>query len=473
MDQTSSDVQKIDLMKYFDRFFRAFRRLWKYVVLFLLIGILAFEMKEVLFFNTTYTSEAVFVPATSQEDVYYYADSKNGESSNSLIPTFNSLLTSNEMQNVIKDVLHVQSVPATITTTQTEGTNLVTLKVTASNPKDAYNVATCVVNNYDNVTANVMDDVTITLLDNPNMPKSPDANPDYIKAAMNGGMLGLAAGILFLIIASIFRNTILDKRDVRNILGMDYIAKIPFVEGYDRRKKTGASLLLNSPGMKSGFRHAFHNIRIKMEQAHKAKDQSVFMFTSTVPNEGKTLVSVNSAISLGQKGYKVCLVDLDLRNPSVEKTMKYANIKHTSLDFLNDSLISLEDCIVHMDDIDVIFGSDISMDGATELSRPRLSILIEELRKHYDYIILDVPPLFMMQDALLVAKQADSAIVVVKQDHATAADILDSVDELHDTLPNVLGAVLNGYKNTFFTTESSSGYGYGYGFGYGYGYGKR
>ena len=52
MDQTSSDVQKIDLMKYFDRFFRAFRRLWKYVVLFLLIGILAFEMKEVLFFNT-------------------------------------------------------------------------------------------------------------------------------------------------------------------------------------------------------------------------------------------------------------------------------------------------------------------------------------------------------------------------------------------------------------------------------------
>ena len=53
MDQTSSDVQKIDLMKYFDRFFRAFRRLWKYVVLFLLIGILAFEMKEVLFFNTT------------------------------------------------------------------------------------------------------------------------------------------------------------------------------------------------------------------------------------------------------------------------------------------------------------------------------------------------------------------------------------------------------------------------------------
>ena len=107
-----------------------------------------------------------------------------------------------------------------------------------------------------------------------------------------------------------------------------------------------------------------------MEQAHKAKDQSVFMFTSTVPNEGKTLVSVNSAISLGQKGYKVCLVDLDLRNPSVEKTMKYANIKHTSLDFLNDSLISLEDCIVHMDDIDVIFGSDISVDGSTELSKP-------------------------------------------------------------------------------------------------------
>lgn len=469
MDQSYSEVQKIDLMKYFDRFFRSLKRLWKYVVLFLLIGVLAFEMKEVLFFNKTYTSEAVFVPATSQEDVYYYSDTK-GEGNNNLISTFNSLLTSNEMQNVIKDVLHVQSVPASITTTQVEGTNLVTLRVTASNPKDAYNVANCVVNNYDNVTANVMDDVTITLLDNPNMPKGPDANPDYLKAGLNGIMVGLGASFIFLLIASIFRNTILDKKDVRNVLGMNYIAKIPFVPNYNKRKRENYSLLLTSPGMKPGFRHAFHNIRIKLEQDHKANDNKVYMFTSTVPNEGKTMVSVNSAITLGQKGYKVCLVDLDLRNSSVERALKYSNIHHTSFDFINDPLCSLDQCIVHLDDIDVIFGSDVSMEGADVLSQPRMALLIKELRKMYDYIILDVPPLFMMEDALLVAKQSDSAVVVVKQDHATAYDILDSVDELHESLPNILGTVLNGYQSTFFTTDVSSS---GYGYGYGYGYGKR
>ncbi len=72
----------------------------------------------------------------------------------------------------------------------------------------------------------------------------------------------------------------------------------------------------------------------------------------------------------------------------------------------------------------------------------------------------------MMEDALLVAKYADSAVVVVKQDYAEAGDILDSVDELHDTLPHIVGVVLNSYKKTFYSSEST-GYGYGYGYGYG------
>ena len=146
--------------------------------------------------------------------------------------------------------------------------------------------------------------------------------------------------------------------------------------------------------------------------------------------------------------------------------MRYAHIHRTSLDYIKDKDVKLEQCIVHKDDIDVVFGSDISVDGSTELSKPRLENLIEELREIYDFIILDVTPLYMMEDALLVAKYADSAVVVVKQDYAEAGDILDSVDELHDTLPHIVGVVLNSYKKTFYSSEST-GYGYGYGYGYG------
>lgn len=76
-------------------------------------------------------------------------------------------------------------------------------------------------------------------------------------------------------------------------------------------------------------------------------------------------------------------------------------------------------------------------------------------------MIVDTSPLYMMEDALLVAKHVDSAVVVVKQDYATTTDILDSVDELHETLPEIVGVVINSYKKPFYSQELAGGYGYG------------
>lgn len=468
MDQNNQDEMTIDLVKCFENFLRAFKRMWKTVLLLVLIGVVALEMKEILFFNTTYTSEAVFVPSADIEDTYYYDATQASGTKATLVDTFNSILTSKEMKNIVKDVLNVNKIPAKISATQVENTNLVVLKVTGKSAQDAYNVASAITNNCDTLTKDAMQDVSITLLDKPTMPQKADATPSYLLAGLKGGLIGLGASVLLLIVVAVFRRTILDKNDVREILGMDYIAKVPLVK---KRHSNNPGLLLNGSGIKANFKHSFHNVRIKMEQDHRKNKNSVYMITSTVRNEGKTMVSINTAITLGQKGYKVCLVDLDMRNPSVEKTMRYANIHRTSLDYIKDKDVKLEQCIVHKDDIDVIFGSDISVDGSTELSKPRLENLIEELREVYDFIILDVTTLYMMEDALLVAKYADSAVVVVKQDYAEAGDILDSVDELHDTLPHIVGVVLNSYKKTFYSSEST-GYGYGYGYGYSYGRSK-
>ena len=463
MDQYNQDEMTIDLTKVFENFLRGFKRMWKTVLLLVLVGMVALEMKEILFFDTTYTSEAVFVPSADIEDTYYYDSTQVSSTKANLVDTFNSILTSKEMKNIVKDVLNVSKLPAKVSGTQIENTNLVVLKVTAKNAKDAYDVATAITNNCDTLTKDAMQDVSITLLDKPTMPQKADATPNYLKAGLMGGLIGLGVSAVLLIVIAIFRRTVLDKNDVRETLGLDYVAKIPYVE---KHKANDPGLLVNGSFIRGDFKHSFHNIRIKMEQDHRLKKHSVYMITSTVPNEGKTMVSINTAITLGQKGYKVCLVDLDMRNPSVEKTMRYANIHRTSLDFIKDEDVNLEQCIVHKDDIDIVFGSDISVDGSTELSKPRLSYLIENLREIYDFVIVDTSPLYMMEDALLVAKHADSAVVVVKQDYAEAGDILDSVDELHDTLPHIVGVVLNSYKKTFYSSESA-GYGYGYGYGYG------
>lgn len=460
MNQNNSELEKIDLMKYFDRFFRTIMYLWRTVLIILLIGMLAFEIKEVLFFTKTYTSEAIFVPSLSTQATY---DFQNDGTINTPASVFNSLLKSTEMKNVVKDVLHIKKVPATVSTVMVENTNLVVLKVTAKSAKEAYNVANAIVYNCDSVASDIMSDVNITLLDKPSMPKKADAYPNYVDAAKNGLLAGGCVSLFLLIIVAILRRTIIDKDDVTNHLGMGYVAKIPFIQFKEKYKTNNPTLSLKSPGVRSDFKHSFQNIRIKLEQEHRLKKYSVFMLTSTVPNEGKTMVSVNTAMTLMQKGYKVCLVDLDLRNPSVERTMRKSYKGKNVLDFLNDSSMTLDQCITTIDDIDVLFGSDVSVDGSTGLSKPRLGELIKELRKIYDFIILDVSPLFMMEDALLVAKHVDSAVVVVRQDHALVNDILDSVDELNEVVPNITGVVLNGYKNSFFKSELSTNYGYGYG----------
>lgn len=186
MESNNQDEMTIDLVKCFENFLRAFKRMWKTVLLLVLIGVVALEMKEILFFNTTYTSEAVFVPSTDLTDTYYYDETQASGTKATLVDTFNSILTSKEMKNIVKDVLNVNKIPAKISATQIENTNLVVLKVTGKSAQDAYNVATAITNNCDTLTKDAMQDVSITLLDKPTMPQKADASPSYLLAGLKG-----------------------------------------------------------------------------------------------------------------------------------------------------------------------------------------------------------------------------------------------------------------------------------------------
>ncbi len=323
-DRMDQDNNKIDLMIYFDRFYRSFRRLAKYSLLIIVLSIAAFEAKEIVLFQTTYTSKATFIPSQDQEDIYNYKDNQSNKNG-TLVATFNELLNSKQMRNIIRNTLDVQSVPATYTTKVVEGTNIVELSVTSSDPKDALNVANCIINNYSDLTSDVMSDVSITLLDAPTEAKNPDALPNYMNAGLKGLLVGLIISIIMTFLSSLVRRTILTSKDVRELLDLETIAKIPYVPDAKKRERRGYQLTLDNPGISNEFRHAFHNVEIKLEHGLKKDNKKVIMFTSTVPEEGKTLTSVNSALSLANKGYKVALIDCDLRNPSIASILKHPN----------------------------------------------------------------------------------------------------------------------------------------------------
>ena len=169
---------KIDLTQYFNRFYISLRKLKKWLLLLIVVCFLFMEIRTMFFFETTYSSRAVFIAYQSEQTNIFSQSDDNDD----LVTTFNRLLTGNMMQEIICQELNVSSVPGQISLSRLTDTNLINLTVTAADPQDAYDVINCIVNNYGQVTEIVMSDVSLSLLDTPQLATSPDAYPDYIKS---------------------------------------------------------------------------------------------------------------------------------------------------------------------------------------------------------------------------------------------------------------------------------------------------
>lgn len=455
--------EKIDLTKVFDRIFKAIMRLklWLFLVVIICIGF--FEVKTVMFFNTVYSSKAVFL-ASSKENTSVYIQS---DENNDMLASFNNVITGTMMRDVIKTELNVDAVPGNISVQKVTDTNLIELTVTSSNAQDAYDVINCIINNYTQITSIVMSDMTMSVLDTPKLATAPDETPNYIQSALKGTVYGCIIDIAILFIYVLVRHTVSSNEDVKNILHLSSITKIPLIGGSRKGYKKVADLLITNPGMQYRFKQAFHDIRLRIEQENKKNDTKVIMVTSTMPNEGKSMVSSNVAISLSQKGHKVILIDLDLRNPSIISTLREKELSGNIVGYLKGDF-AIEEIINKYKNtsLDVIYGVTSSTESTELLSKDKFKELIEYLKKQYDYIILDVPPLYMMEDAHIIAKNSDSALVVIKQDFVHVYDILDSLEELNENIPYIMGTVLNQVRPSLFDSEQGH-YGYGYGYGYG------
>ena len=186
----------------------------------------------------------------------------------------------------------------------------------------------------------------------------------------------------------------------------------------------------------------FRSLRTRLLQAGERERKRAFVITSAGVGEGKTLTALNLAWLLAQTdGVKALIIDADLRQPCVAD---YLGIETecglsevlTGETRLNEAIIRLEPAGLHL-----LPGGAAREDVAELLSGPRFGRLLDEARQHFDYIIIDAPPLGVFTDANLLINRADSAILVVRASRTRYA----VVDRLLEQLPRerLLGVVLN------------------------------
>ena len=186
----------------------------------------------------------------------------------------------------------------------------------------------------------------------------------------------------------------------------------------------------------------FRSLRTQLLQAGERRNMHAFVITSAGVGEGKTLTSLNLAWLLAQTdGVKALVIDADLRHPC---TADYLGIETdcglsevlTGETKLTEAIVKLGPSGLHL-----LPGGAPREDVAELLSGPRFGRLLDEARKHFDYIIIDAPPLGVFTDANLLINRADAALLVLRASKTRYA----VVDRLLEQLPRerMLGVILN------------------------------
>ncbi|MBI4695906.1 MAG: CpsD/CapB family tyrosine-protein kinase [Gammaproteobacteria bacterium] len=190
---------------------------------------------------------------------------------------------------------------------------------------------------------------------------------------------------------------------------------------------------------------AFKMLRTQVLQRMVAKGWNALAITSPAPEDGKTLVAANLAISLARElHHTVLLVDLDLRNPSIHKYFGMHPERGIS-DYLLDGA-AIGDVLVNpgLERLVILPGRELIENSSELLASPQMGQLVQELKSRYPnrFVLFDLPPILSADDALSFAPYIDAVLLVIREKKTTRFELQHAM-ELLSAVP-VLGTVLNG-----------------------------
>ena len=173
-------------------------------------------------------------------------------------------------------------------------------------------------------------------------------------------------------------------------------------------------------------------------------DMKVIMFTSSTPNEGKSSVSFNLAVSLAESGKRVIFVDADLRKSVLVGRYKI-NKKIRGLSHYLSGMCNFSEavCATNVDNFHVIFSGVVPPNPSELLGNKTYEALIMMLRGEYDYVIIDTPPLGSVIDAAVAAKSCDGTVLVVENNAVSYRFVQSVKEQLDKAGSRILGVVLN------------------------------
>lgn len=273
-------------------------------------------------------------------------------------------------------------------------------------------------------------------------------------------ILGLAipAGILFLL--EFFRYKIEGHNDVEKLTNLPIIADVAIAS---ERAKTKADIVVHE-NKNNLMEEIFRSLRTNLQFLLKQHDK-VIMFTSTTSGEGKTFIASNVAISFALLGKKVILVGLDVRKPRLAELFEIDDHHHGITNLLVKDEVNWSDVKEQIipsginDKLDFLMAGPVPPNPGELVTRESLDQTMEQLKEHYDYILIDTAPVGLVTDTLALGRISNATVYVCRADFTQKASfgLINSLS-MEKKLPN-MSIVLNGVD----LSKKKYGYYYGYG----------
>ena len=438
-----------------------------------LIGIVAVVFAVAAFLGTyffitpQYQSAAMFYvnnSSLSLGDVSMSVETSDISASRNLVKSYIVILRTRETINMVIDYAGVDrtygQVRGMISAAAVDDTQIFQVVITSPDPKEALALADAIAYVLPKRIGTIIEGTSAKVVDSAVLPRNP-SSPNYSKNTLMGFLGGAVLMALLIVVMELLDVAIRTEDDIARSCKYPVLATVPdmaapekpgryYYRSYAHRRapKPHEAKAVLGGDISFAAAESYKLLRTKLQFSFADEGGCrVLGISSALTGEGKSLSAVNLAFSMSQLGKRVLLIGCDMRRPSVAKKLNILQMPGLS-DFLAGQTGSenlIQNCGMAENEraFHVIAAGRTPPNPIELLSSSRMEKMLEKLRGSYDYIILDLPPVGEVSDALAVARITDGMLLVVRQNQCDRHSLAAAVRQFEFVDSRILGMVFN------------------------------
>ena len=434
---------------------------WLFILLAaIMVGVGTYIATDISY-TPSYTATTTYVVTARGSSSTIYS---NLSTTTTLASVFEELLNSSLLRKTILAEIGTSSFDGTISASIIPETNLINVRVTASDPRTAFLVSQAIIDHHEELTYQILDATSLEVLQAPAIPTAPSNSTNAMEQMKRMAVMAAGATAALLAVLSFCRKTVRSEYEATKVLGCDCLGEIPHENKHktilSRLSRRKTSILISNPATNFRYVESIRKLRRRVER--RMHGRKVIMVTSLQENEGKSTVSVNLALSLAQKNQRVILVDCDFRKPACHAILDMTSVPGQLCDVLSGQT-ALSDAIVcdKKSRLHLLLEQRPIRTSGDLISSANMNALLTQLRRKYDYIVLDLPPMAAVSDAESMMEYADASLLVVRQNISTVPALNKAITALAMGQAKLLGCVVNNVHSTGLISGQDYDYGYG------------